>query len=486
MKLLLVNPPVTYQTPWMQVTEPLGLLYLASYVRGFSSHTVHLLDCLANKHVTKVRQNLYWYGLTGEKILREIDKFQPDVIGITCMFSKKKNDFLRLAQDIRHAFPGVILVAGGTYPSLFPAEVIETGLIDYCVIGEGERTLLDLLNALLDSTESLSTIEGLAFLKDSEVLVTQKTSYIKGLDQIPFPARDLIDYEAYLTRRSMLHGLGLKRSASILTSRSCPNRCNFCSMYKIHGPKWRCRSTENVLDEIVHLKQRYNVQDLFIMDDNFTFSKDRVIEICEAIRRSNIRIRWNTPNGISINTLDKEVLSAMKAAGCKGICVAIESGDMELRNKVIGKKLTDQKIETVIKIASEIGLFVTAFYIIGMPGETEEKFEKTLQQLKTLPLNGAAAAFANPLPGTRLYEDCVNNDLTILESDEDDGNILYKPFIVTRDFSESDLMTREKRFYRTFFRAKFFTLMKDTILFRNGLLYPPFLMRILRDRLLRK
>ncbi|MGB6064613.1 MAG: radical SAM protein [Desulfomonilaceae bacterium] len=486
MRLLLVNPPVTYQTPWMQITEPLGLLYLASYVRKFSSHEVGILDSLADKRVQKINHNLYWYGLTAEKISEEIDTFQPDVIGITCMFSKKKDDFLRLARDIRHRFPGVTLIAGGTYPSLFPEEVIKSGLIDYCVIGEGERSLLDLLNALSDSTDSLLKIEGVAFSRSGEVVVTPKLSYIKDLDHIPFPARDLIDFEAYLTRKSVLHGLGLKRSASILTSRSCPNRCNFCSMYKIHGPRWRSRSPENVLGEILHLKQQYNVQDLFIMDDNFTFSKNRVMEICEAIRRSNVRIRWNTPNGISINTLDKEVLSAMKAAGCKGICVAIESGDEELRNKVIGKRLTDQKIETVTKIAAEIGLVVTAFYIIGMPGETEEKFQKTLRQLKTLPLNGAAAAFANPLPGTKLYEDCIKNDWTILHSKEDDNNILYRPFIVTPDFSESDLMTREKRFYSTFVRAKFFTLLKDTLLFRNGLLYPPFLMRILRDRLLRK
>jgi anaerobic magnesium-protoporphyrin IX monomethyl ester cyclase len=485
MKLLLLNPPITYQTPWLQITEPLGLLYLASYIREFSSHSVVVVDSLANKRRTRVARNLYWYGLTEEEILTEIETHAPDVIGITCMFSKKKDDFLTLARNVRHRFPGIPLVAGGTYPSLFPEEVMETGFIDYCVIGEGERSLLDLLNAMSESRKSLDCIEGIAYIEQGRVTVTEKHSYIKELDKIPFPARDLITYETYLTRKSVLHGLGLKRSASILTSRSCQNRCNFCSMYRIHGPQWRNRSPENVLDEIIHLKERYNVQDLFIMDDNFTFSRDRVMRICELIRRSKTKIRWNTPNGISMNTLDKEVLSAMKAAGCRSICVAIESGDEELRNKVIGKRLTDDKIETVTKIAAEIGLFITAFYIIGMPGETEEKFEKTLQQLRTLPLNGAAAAFANPLPGTKLYRDCIRNGWTILDSDPNDDNILYKPFIVTEDLSESNLIAREKRFYRTFLRAKFFTLVKDTMLFRNGLLYPPFLMRILTDRLLR-
>ncbi len=485
MKLLLLNPPVTYQTPWLQVTEPLGLLYLASYVRGYSSHTVVIVDSLANKRSARVARNLYWYGLSDEEILKEIEMHEPHVIGITCMFSKKRDDFLRLARKVKHMFPGIPLVAGGTYPSLFPAEVMETGFIDYCVIGEGERSLVDLLNALSGSGKSLDTIEGIAYSEQGRLTVTAKRSYIRELDKIPFPARDLITYEKYLTRKTMLHGLGLKRSASILTSRSCQNRCNFCSMHLIHGPKWRSRSPENVLDEIIHLKEHHNVENLFIMDDNFTFSRDRVIRICDLIRRSKIKMRWNTPNGISINTLDKEVLYAMKAAGCKSICVAIESGDEELRNKVIGKRLANNKIEKVTKSAADIGLFVTAFYIIGMPGETEEKFDKTLQQLRTLPLNGAAAAFANPLPGTKLYRDCIRNDWKILESDQNDENILYKPFIVTKDFSESDLIAREKRFYRTFIRAKFFTLVKDTIRFRNGLLYPPFLMRVLKDRLLR-
>jgi len=240
-----------------------------------------------------------------------------------------------------------------------------------------------------------------------------------------------------------------------------------------------------VVQEIIELKGRYGIQELFIMDDNFTFKKDRVLQVCDGIRRAGIKLRWNTPNGVSINTLDREVLTAMKAAGCKSICIAIESGDEELRNNVIGKRLSDQKIREVTKLAADLGLFVTAFYIVGMPGETEEKFEKTLEQLRTLPLNGAAAAFANPLPGTRLLEDCITNGWTVMEYDESKENVLYKPFIITDEFSEADLINREKRFYRTFLRAKFFTLLKDTLLFRNGLLYPPFLMRILKDRLLR-
>ena len=175
----------------------------------------------------------------------------------------------------------------------------------------------------------------------------------------------------------------------------------------------------------------------------------------------------------------------MKAAGCKNICIAIESGDEELRNDVIGKRLSNRKIKEVTNLSARLGIHTTAFYIIGMPGETEERFERTLDQIRTLPLNGVAAAFANPMPGTRLYEQCIKNKWTILQADEEKDNVLYKPYIVTEDFSEKDLILREKRFYKTFIRSKFFTILKDALLLRNGLLRPSFLLRIVKDRLRR-
>jgi anaerobic magnesium-protoporphyrin IX monomethyl ester cyclase len=485
-KILLVNPSFYYQTPWLQISEPLGLLYLASYIREYSNHEVAILDCLDNMRIARVKKNSYWYGSNSEEILARIEEFKPDVIGITCLFSRKKEDFLACVSIIKENYPHVTLVGGGTYPSLFPEEVLQTGYFDYCIIGEGESTLLQLLNTLQDGSQTFENIEGLAYMDKGEMRITDKTSYIENLDSIPFPARDLINYETYLTRKSVLHGLGLNRAASILTSRSCPNRCNFCSMFRIHGPKWRSRSAANVVAEIRELIEHYAIDELFIMDDNFTFNRDRVMAICQEILNSGIKIRWNTPNGISINTLDKELLSTMKNSGCTSICIAIESGDEELRNKVIGKRLTNKKIEEITRAASELGIFVTAFYIIGMPGETTDKFQKSLDQIKTLPFNAIAAAFANPLPGTKLYQECLAKNWQMLDHDDNSNNVFYKPYIVTEDFSEEVLLQREKLLYRTFLRYRFFTLIKDAIFFRNYLLYPPFLLRIVKDRLFRK
>jgi len=487
MKVLLINPPYTYQTPWLQITEPLGILYLAAYLRSYSSHNIGVVDCLDNHSIHKIGKRLYWYGLTHVEMIKKISEFVPDVVGVTCMFSKKKNDFLGCLRVIKSHFPAIKIIVGGTYPSLFPEEVVHTGLVDYCVIGEGETSFHRLLN-ILDNKEngSLLDLDGIAFLNNGNLVLNPKLDYIENLDHIPFPARDLINYEAYITRKSVLHGLGLRRSASILTSRSCPNRCNFCSMYRIHGPRWRGRSAANVIDEILHLVREFGIQDLFVMDDNFTFKRDRIVAICDGIIQAGLRIRWNTPNGISINTLDYELLNLMKKSGCKSICIAIETGDEELRNKVIGKRLSNSKIKEVVHSAANLGIFITAFYIIGMPGETRDKFAKTLQQIVSLPLNGVAAAFANPLPGTKLYQDCIENNWCLLENSSDDNhNILYKPFIVTNDFSEEELIKREKAFYRTFMRAKIFTIIKDTLLMRNLLIYPPFLMRVVKDRLLR-
>lgn len=485
MKVLLINPPYSYQTPWLQITEPLGILYITAYLRDCSNHEISIVDCLDNHLIRKIDEQMYWYGLTHEELLEKIAEIGPDVIGITCMFSKKKDDFLDCIRAIKVRFPVIKIVAGGTYPSLFAEEVVQTRLVDYCVIGEGETSFHLLLDVLENGDDVPVDLDGIAFMENGNFILKPKLNYIECLDSVPFPARDLINYEAYITRKSVLHGLGLRRSASILTSRSCPNRCNFCSMYRIHGPRWRGRSAANIVVEITHLVKKFGIRDLFIMDDNFTFKRDRVIAICNEIIMAGLNIHWNTPNGISINTLDHELLNLMKKSGCKSICIAIETGDEELRNKVIGKRLSNSKIEEVVRSAADLGIFVTAFYIIGMPGETREKFEKTLDQLVSLPLNGVAAAFANPLPGTKLYQDCIDNNWNLLGCDSSHDNVLYKPFIVTNDFSEEELIKREKQFYRVFMRAKFFTIIKDTLLMRNLLLYPPFLMRIVKDRLLR-
>lgn len=463
-------------------------MYLASYLREFTDHEIFVIDATDNKYVEKMNDGRYWYGISHEQMLGRLQEIKPDLIGISCMFSRKKSDFYSCAKVIKESFPEAIMLGGGTYPSLFPEEVLKSDYFDYAILGEAEESFVELLEKLSSGTSDFETIDGIAYEKDGEFIVKEKKHFISDLDKIPPPARDLINYDAYLTRKSILHGLGLKKSASILTSRSCPNRCNFCSMFRIHGPRWRGRSAKNVFEEIKDLNQNYGVKEFFIMDDNFTFQKDRVMDLCKMIIDSKMKIRWNTPNGISIRTLDKELLSTMKKAGCKSICVAIESGDEELRNKVIGKKLHDWQIKNALDAAREVGIFTTAFYIMGMPGETAEKFENTLKQVRELPVNGVAAAFANPLPGTKLYDDCIRNNWKILNPDESlrDENILYKPYIITDDFTEEDLLQREKMFYRTFMKYKFFTIIKDTILFRNGLLYPPFLLRILKDRILRK
>ncbi len=242
MRVILINPPFTYNTPWMQVTEPLGILYLASYLREYTNHKIDVLDCLANRLITRTERDTFWYGLSIDDMLSEIERFSPDVVGISCMFSRKKDVFLSCSREIKARFPNVIVVAGGTYPSLFPEEVVASGFIDYCVIGEGESSLMRLLGALQNGNKAPRDIDGLAYSDKGKSYVHEKASFITNLDEIPFPARDLINYEAYVTRRSVLYGLGLRRSASILTSRSCPNRCNFCSMFRIHGPRWRGRS----------------------------------------------------------------------------------------------------------------------------------------------------------------------------------------------------------------------------------------------------
>jgi radical SAM superfamily enzyme YgiQ (UPF0313 family) len=147
MNVVLINPYFHYSTPWIQVSEPLGLLYLASYVRKYSNHKVTLIDCLQNKSVRKIKKDYFLYGLSNEELIAEIKQKVPDVdiIGISCMFSRKKQDFLTCASVLKKAFPQAKLVAGGTYPSLFPREIIENDTFNFCIIGEAEESFTLLL-----------------------------------------------------------------------------------------------------------------------------------------------------------------------------------------------------------------------------------------------------------------------------------------------------------------------------------------------------
>lgn len=377
---------------------PLSLLYLSAYVRKYGHQPkIFNLDTMVNE------DGIYFFGFDSKKLISEISDFKPDIIGITCPYSSRWQFTERLVRIIKTNFQDVPVVLGGIHPTTFPEYCLTSSGADYIVIGEGEETIVTLIEGL-KHTHKLYQIDGFAFRDGLKIVVNPKTKFVQDLDTIPYPAYDLINIEGYKKicskdRISQLKGLYF----SLLTSRSCPNQCTYCNMHLAHGKKWRFRSPENVLAEIEHLISTYNVRQFAIVDDNFSLSRTRTIEILKGIIDRRFAIKFITPNGLSIKTLDDEVIKLFKDAGALEISIAIESGSDYIRNEVYKKRLTTEKIIEVVQACKRHKLPCSAFFMVGAPEETEDTVRESIELMKQLKIP-AYINITTPYKGTKLYD----------------------------------------------------------------------------------
>lgn len=465
MRILLVNPAFDYYQPYLLIGEPLSLAYLAGYLRKYGYTNVEILDAVAGK-ISK-KDGGWHYGLQEHEVIGRIKEYKADLVGITCPFSLRINPTLRMAKLVKGIDKRIITVVGGIHPTIFPLETVNHEEIDYVIVGEGEESFLSLIRHIESGNKSQDIdVEGVAYKDGENEKLSPKKKFIEDLDLIPFPARDLLPMEFYIQRPIILYGLGKGRSASIITSRGCPKRCTFCSMYLTHGRKWRGRSASNIYEEIRLLVEEYRTEEIFFNDDYLTFDKVRMKELCELILSKRLKFRWNTPNGVPVHALDSELVTLMKKAGCVNICVGIESGNEIVRNKIMRKGVSEETIRKGLEICKKVGLPVVGFFIIGTPGENENTFKDTIKMVKEFPFSMIATSFFTPFPGTKLYDVCVNQGYI----DKDywkNMESFNQPVIETFDFDKNTLRKWEKKIYYEFLKSHFWSLVFSTITLRN-------------------
>ncbi|HXW01054.1 MAG TPA: radical SAM protein, partial [Anaerolineae bacterium] len=302
---------------------------------------------------------------------------------------------------IRKTFPEVVVVAGGNHISAAP-EKIERTLIDYLVLGEGEHSFLQLIQAI-NAQESTTTIPGVMAKDSSNCLPPQ---FIKNLDDLPLPALDLMPLQK-------LWGSG-PRWIIMVATRGCVYNCVFCSIHTIMGRRIRRRSIDNIIVELQHWKRLYKIQEVYFEDDNLTANKKWAKELFRQIAKCNLGIRFYARNGIRADTVDKEMLLLMKAAGFQDFMIAPESGSQRTLDEIIGKKMKLEDCTQVVKLAREVNLGVNAFFVIGFPEETWADIDATLayaRHLKALGCAGFWISLASPYPGTRLFKQCQERGL---------------------------------------------------------------------------
>lgn len=353
---------------------PLGLGYIVAFLRNHGI-SAELVDCTFMKQ---------------EEALGKVKQTSPNIIGIQAMFSMK-DKALEFAQLLRKDCE--LLVAGGPLATSNPEEFIQS--FDVVAIGEGEQTMLEIVQAL-ENHSDFKNVKGITFRDKEKVIVTPPRDFIENLDEIPFPAREQFNNEGYMKHYSSNFGY---TTTALITSRGCPFQCDFCSR-PIFGNTFRSRSAGNIAREVEEVR-KLGYERVWFADDCFTLNRVRLIEVCDELIHRKIRIGWECLS--RVDTVDSDLARKMKEAGCVRVFFGIESGNDTIL-KIMKKQATVEQARKAVNIFKQTGIQVGAFFILGYPGETEETLLDTVNFASSLPLDYLSFTFPYPIPGTPLFE----------------------------------------------------------------------------------
>lgn len=415
MKLLLINPEVSDFAVDKEYFVPLSMISLATLAKNKGVEVL-----LVDLNVIKYKKQLN----CTEYILNTIKDFNPDLVGIGCMFSGQFESVLDYSNKIKELHTDLKIVLGGMHPTLFYNEILQNcSSIDFIVMGEGE-VALDFLIKYIKGEVSIDSVPSLAYKDSSGNIVNSPRQKVQDINVLPMNDYSFIDIKDYYHHETVYwHNpkkLPINATIPILTSRGCPMDCNFCCLYEVMGKKMRYRNPMDVVDEIEMIHKKYNHHHFSFFDDNLIIKKNHIVQVCNEIVRRNINIQFETPNGVAIKFIDDEVLEALCSAGMTRISLPIEHGSDYIRNQIIKKKLPTEKIyEVVEKTKKYKNLQVRAFFIIGFPEETMQTLEDTFQMIKTLDIDKPIVNNLMPYAGTELFNQCAKDNLFVDKIDLD-------------------------------------------------------------------
>lgn len=428
MKVLFVNPPQTASKYKFMgvIAPPLGIAYMAGVLQE-NNIDVEILDASAE-------------DMDFKDVEKELLKRKPDLVALTAL-TPTIGRALETAQVVKETLPDSIVVMGGYHPTFNFIETLEDENVDIVIRGEGEYIMLNLVQAL-ENQSSLHDVKGIVFedKNSKEIVVNPEAPVIQDLDELPFPALNLLPMKKYRLLDMDTH------MTTMITTRGCPMQCSFCSSAAMHGKKIRERSVENIVDEIEYLKTNYDIDTIAFMDDTFTLKKRKVMAICDEILKRNIEIMWGCTS--RVDTLDEKLLKKMKEAGCITIFIGVESADQQQLDNMC-KNTTIAKIENAFKIAHKLKIRTIASVALGMPGDTKEIMNKTVKFVHKLKPNYAIYSLATPYPGTRFYKEAFEKNLIKIK--DWSKYTLITPILETIDCSLNDMRKIQAKAFMKFY-----------------------------------
>ena len=388
MRVLLINPfyPIS-ETP----SPPLGLAYLASALTAAGAE-VKILDLVVFPYSQSMLKTL-------------IESFQPQVAGITAVTMTFDNA-VNVLKDIKRIDPQILTVMGGPHVSFCARETLKAcPQLDIIVIGEGERTIVELVLTARDG-RAWSGVDGIAYRNHSKICITEKRKPIENLDDLPLPNRRLLPLGRY-------RALGMP--ISLTTSRGCPYKCIFCVGRKMVGAKVRYRSAVNIVDELEYLNE-LKFRQINIADDLFTANRNHCIAVCDEIIKRGLQLKWTS--FARVDTVSDAVLTKMKAAGCNAVSFGIETANPQIL-KTIKKGITLKQVEEAVDMCNRAAILPYASFILGLPGETPETIQETMEFGNRLKKQGLSFGFhlLAPFPGSEIRESSRQYGIKILTND---------------------------------------------------------------------
>jgi anaerobic magnesium-protoporphyrin IX monomethyl ester cyclase len=407
MKVCFIRPPfveLRYQMVALPV-PPIGFAYVVAAARD-AGHEAVVLDAIgeAPDQVTPLEGVRFsCRGLTVEEIVERVPE-DADAYAVSVMFSQDWGYVRGLTKALKGRFPAAAIIAGGEAITALPEYSVESGALDYAVLGEGEECIVDLLDAIANG-RSTEEVPGIVTRVGDRLVRTAARPRIRQIDEVARPAWELFPIENYL-ERGLSFGVNRGRTMPILATRGCPYQCTFCSSPSMWTTRWVARDPAEVLDEIEHYQRTYDVYSFDFYDLTAIIKREWILDFCKCIQDRGLSFVWQLPTGTRSEAIDATVAEALSATGCRNITYAPESGSPEELHR-IKKKIKISTMLDSMRSCIHSGLKVKANIVLGFPEETPKDLAYTFLFLVRMAVAGVSDALVflfEPYPGTVLYD----------------------------------------------------------------------------------